>query len=415
MLRLLILVLLSSAVLICSAAPALEPVTCNEDNKTTAAHLATNHINEHHHHGYKFQLNEIQGIKLEKEDDGCSVQMQLDLLETKCHIVNPKEYEDCELREDHARAVMANCTVMMTVKTGDAKVIKYNCDTQQVKSNMEMARMCPDCPTLMPLNSPEGLTSVNEAVKQFNQNTTNQHYYVLQEVGRISSAYIMTTGMNYYAEFVLVETHCPMGSRIIPEACKPLCHDRAHHAFCHSSYSRTNGLGSVGCEFYPPLNTTALGPGEREPICRHHHHRGPPHHGPPPHAHGHPPHAGNEGSLPHAHGKGHHSHADGEGSCLKVHGKGHHSHADDEGSCPHAHGKHRPNANGQVPPPPAGGQGPPPHAGGHKPPPGQDRPHPHYHHFHPCHGLLTNIDPALHPICPWPHTEPHPNPKPNQS
>lgn len=41
------------------------------------------------------------------------------------------------------------------------------------------------------------------------------------------SQYMMATGMSYFAEFALVETHCPMGSRIIPEACKPLCPDRA--------------------------------------------------------------------------------------------------------------------------------------------------------------------------------------------
>lgn len=47
--------------------------------------------------------------------------------------------------------------------------------------------ICPDCPKLIPLNSPEGLKSVHEAVKKFNQNTTNQHIYILQEVGRIRS------------------------------------------------------------------------------------------------------------------------------------------------------------------------------------------------------------------------------------
>lgn len=50
-----------------------------------------------------------------------------------------------------------------------------------------MMMICPDCPKLIPLNSPEGLKSVHEAVKKFNQNTTNQHIYILQEVGRIRS------------------------------------------------------------------------------------------------------------------------------------------------------------------------------------------------------------------------------------
>lgn len=61
-----VLVLLSSAVQLCSTAPALEPLTCSEDIGAAAARLAMHHINEHHVHGYKFSLNEIQGNKLEK-------------------------------------------------------------------------------------------------------------------------------------------------------------------------------------------------------------------------------------------------------------------------------------------------------------------------------------------------------------
>eukprot|EP00064_Thunnus_orientalis_P019988 superscaffoldBa00005269_g20119 len=128
-----ILVLLSSVVLLCSAAPALELVTCSEDSGAAAARLAMHHINEQHDHGYKFRLSETQGIKVVKVDGGCDVELQLDLLETKCHVVNPQHFEDCEIREETERAVMANCTIMMTVKNDDAKVTKYECDTRQGK------------------------------------------------------------------------------------------------------------------------------------------------------------------------------------------------------------------------------------------------------------------------------------------
>lgn len=46
--------------------------------------------------------------------------------------------------------------------------------------------ICPDCVTLLPLNDTEGLKFINDAVRKFNENTTNTHYYVLKEVGRIS-------------------------------------------------------------------------------------------------------------------------------------------------------------------------------------------------------------------------------------
>ncbi|XP_025755184.1 alpha-2-HS-glycoprotein isoform X2 [Oreochromis niloticus] len=287
-----VLTLLSAAVLLCSAAPGLAPLTCSEGNGPAAADKAVHHINEYHDHGYKFRLHEVQGNSVEQVDGGCNVKLQLDLRETKCHTTNPKPFEDCELRRETQRAVKANCTVLMTIKDGDATITKYECDTRQVNTNSEMVRICPDCPVLLPLNDSEGLKSVHEATTEFNKNTSNQHYYVLKEVGRISSGYIMTSGMNYYAEFALVETRCPMGSRIVIEACTPLCPDRARHAFCKSSYSSENGLLSNDCDFYPAENTTALGPDEKEPDCRHHGRRPPHSHGgPPPHAydHGHGP------------------------------------------------------------------------------------------------------------------------------
>ncbi|WP_163938813.1 cystatin domain-containing protein, partial [Paraferrimonas sp. SM1919] len=163
-----ILVLLSSAVQLCSAAPALLPVTCSEESGAAAARLALHHINEHHDHGYKFRLSEIQSSKVKKVDGGCNIEQELDLLETKCHTVNPKHFEECEIRGQAEQMVMANCTVMMTVENSAAEVTKYKCDTRQVNTNMEMVKMCPDCPTLIPLNSPEGLKSVNEAVRLFN-------------------------------------------------------------------------------------------------------------------------------------------------------------------------------------------------------------------------------------------------------
>ncbi|XP_063316477.1 antihemorrhagic factor cHLP-B-like [Pelmatolapia mariae] len=414
-----VLTLLSAAVLLCSAAPGLAPLTCSEGNGPAAANKAVHHINEYHDHGYKFRLHEVQGNSVEQVDGGCNVKLQLDLRETKCHTTNPKPFEECEIRGEAQRAVKANCTVLMTIKDGDANITKYECDTRQVNTNLEMVRICPDCPVLLPLNNSEGLKSVREAITEFNKNTSNRHYYILKEVGRISSGYIMASGMNYYTEFALVETRCPMGSRIIIEACIPLCPDRARHAFCRSSYSSANGLLSTECDFYPAKNTTALGPGEKEPVCGHHgrhhphghgHHHHHPHNGsggPPPHAHDHghgpPPHAGKGGRPPHSHGgPPPHAHDHGHGPPPRDHEHGH------SPPPPGGKGRHPPHdhEHGHGPPPPGGkGRHPPhDHEHGHGPPPGgkgKGSFHP-LRRFHPCHGFLVNPDPALHPICPWP-------------
>ncbi|XP_042370455.1 alpha-2-HS-glycoprotein 1, partial [Plectropomus leopardus] len=225
--RLSTLVLLASAVQLLGAAPALEAVTCNLDGGAAAARKAMHFIDEHHDHGYKFRLLEVQDHKVEKVDGGCNMELKLNLGETVCHTVNPKHFEDCEYRGTDSIAVSADCTVMMTVRNGDAAVTKYNCTTEQALSPEEMVMTCPDCPTLIPLTSPEGLMSVNQAVKEFNKNATLQREYILQEVGRLRSGYVMMAGMYFYAEFVLVESHCPKNSRILTAACNPLCPDRA--------------------------------------------------------------------------------------------------------------------------------------------------------------------------------------------
>lgn len=57
----------------------------------------------------------------------------------------------------------------------------------------EMSMMCPDCPKLNPLNDPEGMKSIHEALTIFNKNVSNQRIFVLQEVGRIKIAVYIHT------------------------------------------------------------------------------------------------------------------------------------------------------------------------------------------------------------------------------
>ncbi|KAF3848432.1 hypothetical protein F7725_014929 [Dissostichus mawsoni] len=230
------LLLLCSTALLCSAAPAVEPVTCSEDGGAAAARMAAHHIDENHNHGYKFKLSEIKGNKVEKE-------------------------------------VMANCFVRISVRNGDARVRNYHCDTRKVKTDSEMVMLCPDCSNLISLHDPDGMKSVKEAVQRVNRNPTNQNYFILKDVGRIETWWILGMNMHYGAEIALVESHCPMGSRILPEACKPLCPDRARHAFCRSSCSKSedSSLLSAITTLQWPKDTVGLpappagdGPPEQE-------------------------------------------------------------------------------------------------------------------------------------------------------
>ncbi|TNM87672.1 hypothetical protein fugu_005893 [Takifugu bimaculatus] len=123
--------LLSSVLQLCSAAPVRENLNCAEVNNATAGHLAIHHINENHDHGYKFKIDEVTEVDLKMVDNGCDIELQLLLKETACHTISPRDFEECPERSLGERAVVANCSVLITVKDNDAKVTKYDCETRQ--------------------------------------------------------------------------------------------------------------------------------------------------------------------------------------------------------------------------------------------------------------------------------------------
>nr|XP_061834233.1 alpha-2-HS-glycoprotein-like [Nerophis lumbriciformis] len=262
----LLLAVLACALLPGEAVTPSEDITCHQDSVAAAANFAVHHIDEHHQHGYKFKLGQIRGHNYEQTADGCNIDLQLMLQETKCHFTDAKPVENCEAFDMSQRGAVADCAVMLSVRASGTTVTSHQCTTKQTHSNEEMAMMCPDCPVMLPLNDPDAVKAVQKAVKKYNLESNNQHYFALLEVGRVLSSYIPSSGMMTYPKFVLVETNCPRNSRIAPEACTPRCPHRAQHAVCSTTYS-LSGVSPPGCELFPAKNSTPLGPGEVEPQC----------------------------------------------------------------------------------------------------------------------------------------------------
>ncbi|XP_041696527.1 alpha-2-HS-glycoprotein 1 [Coregonus clupeaformis] len=336
--------------------------TCDENEKEPGASLAMLSINNKHFHGYKFQLSNITSSTAEKGESDCKLHLELDLQETICHVVNPKSFKECDIRPHHETQVNAHCNVTLSITEGIAEVSKHSCNIEPVSAE-EMVRMCPDCPTLLPLHSPEGLESVKAGLRQFNMDHNYTSYFKLMEVGRITSGYMMMTGMNYYAEFAIMETECNAKSRIDTQACKPMCPDKARHGLCKSTLLG-NGNVDVDCEIYEALNASSPRTPGRE--C-----------GPPPHKPGHPNHPGMKHHLP-----------------PLLH------------RLPTGNPSPLPGFPGRPGGPPRDPHNPPP--GPHNPPPG---PHGEFPFPH-CHGFVK-IPPSIHPLCPFPpphHSHPHPRP-----
>ncbi|KAG7488106.1 hypothetical protein MATL_G00030990 [Megalops atlanticus] len=234
-----------------SSLPLLEhhSIACNDQGVQAAVAVFQHRFNAHRRYGYKYTVSEIESSKLvQKENSTCEFQLELGLEETKCHVVNPKPVDQCEVRQMDETKVKADCNVTLTVADGRARLKRYFC-VSSTASAEELANVCPDCPSLLPLHDPQGLDSIKKALKKFNEQSNHTAYFKLLAVGRISTQYTFL-GQSYFAEFAIVETSC---SRQVEaekqDACEPLCADEAHHGFCTSTLLGNDEV-TVECEIY---------------------------------------------------------------------------------------------------------------------------------------------------------------------
>ncbi|XP_061681024.1 alpha-2-HS-glycoprotein-like [Syngnathoides biaculeatus] len=244
------------------------PVGCDAGAGPGAAVLAVRHINEHHKHGFKFQLQEILSSDFQQVPGGCDVVLNVKLAQTECHFTNPKPHDRCHLFRQDERSAGATCTVALSVKSGTAAVTKHRCATGPEPTNEEMSWICPGCPGLLPLDDPTGSEAAREAVIKFNRESKLQNYFTLLEVAHVTIEYIPASGTMTLLKLALVETTCPREAGDALASCTPLCPDRANHYFCSTTYyNLPEVVGELVCELYLPKNSTQLAAGEPEPAC----------------------------------------------------------------------------------------------------------------------------------------------------
>uniref|UniRef100_A0A8B9QFA9 Alpha 2-HS glycoprotein n=1 Tax=Apteryx owenii TaxID=8824 RepID=A0A8B9QFA9_APTOW len=166
----------------CSSAPP-PPLGCDDPESEAAAELAVNYINDHSHHGYKFALNRIENVRVLPQGPNNKILfLELDLLETKCHILSPTPLENCTVRSFTEHAVEGDCDIKLQNLDGKLSVLASKCHSH-ADSNEDIIRICPDCPRLAKLNDTEVLTAVTAALNDHNSKTTDA-YLKLLEIGR---------------------------------------------------------------------------------------------------------------------------------------------------------------------------------------------------------------------------------------
>ncbi|XP_075573157.1 alpha-2-HS-glycoprotein [Pelecanus crispus] len=209
------------------------PLRCDDPESEAAAEVAVSYINGHSHHGYKFALNSIDNIRVIPQGlNNDIIFLELDLLETTCHILSPTPLANCTVRSFTEHAVEGDCDVKLQKLDGKLSVLASKCHSRE-DSREDVARLCPDCPLLASLNNTEVLTAVTAALNDHNGRTADA-YLRLLEIGRAKIQYHPVHIVS--VEFAVAATNCSVQeAKDNVGACQLLPDDQSNFGFCIAS------------------------------------------------------------------------------------------------------------------------------------------------------------------------------------
>uniref|UniRef100_A0A8C9FD15 Alpha 2-HS glycoprotein n=1 Tax=Pavo cristatus TaxID=9049 RepID=A0A8C9FD15_PAVCR len=210
------------------------PLGCDDPETEAAAELAVNYINGHSHHGYKFALNRIEQVRvLPQVSEELILFLELDLLETTCHILNPTPLVNCSVRTFEQHAVEGDCDVKLQKLNGQFSVLASKCHSH-ADSAEDIHEVCPDCPLLASLNDTDVLATVSSALNDYNSKTPDA-YLRLLEIGRALKQVTART----IVEFAVAATNCTsQQAKDNLEACQLLPEDQSVSMPAHQPSSR---------------------------------------------------------------------------------------------------------------------------------------------------------------------------------
>ncbi|XP_053894836.1 alpha-2-HS-glycoprotein [Malaclemys terrapin pileata] len=231
-------------------------IDCDDPESEAAAAVALDYINTHHLHGYKYALNSIEKIKvLPRRPTGEIFELELDLLETVCHIVNPLPVENCTVRPLTDYVVEGDCDVKLLKLDGSFSVLSTKCHSTP-DSAEDITKNCADCPIFALLNDTQVITAVDLALAQYNGGQDGA-YVKLLEIGRAQIQHIPDI---VTVEFAVVATNCSAkDAQDHVDDCQPLAKDLAQFGFCNAEVLTKNSI-TVSCTIY-----------EHQPGVTHHH------------------------------------------------------------------------------------------------------------------------------------------------
>ncbi|NP_001279571.1 fetuin-B-like precursor [Callorhinchus milii] len=233
--------------------PSYRALSCNALRVVAAADLAVEQMNAERSGGYKYILNKIENAQEKRGKGGSSsLFLEFEVLETRCHSLNPKPASECQIRSGR-EANSGDCKVKLQMNsTRKDHVQSYRCLISPDSDDM-ILRRCPGCPYRIPLNNTDATHSVMIALQKYNRKSNRTNYFALHEITKASSQIV--AGKNVFVEFAIQETACSKASQ------RPDCQaglgalKSTHTGLCTASvYMPIFGKEKieVNCELYEP-------------------------------------------------------------------------------------------------------------------------------------------------------------------
>ncbi|XP_065124506.1 alpha-2-HS-glycoprotein 2 [Paramisgurnus dabryanus] len=221
--------------------PTISLPPCDAPEAEAAALVAEKFLNAQHTHGYKYALNQIDKIKIVSTPGKPDIyRLELDFLETTCHVLDPTPVSQCPVRQKRQTAVEADCDFALSNTTQGLAVVSFKCKTELES----FEDICLGCRQLIALNDTDGVQLIRASLDDFNKNHTLNTKFSLFEIGRIASQ-VVSGGNRYFAEYAIIATNCTSHDE---DVCIPQNHATAIHGFCQAEGSAN--LNQVACKIF---------------------------------------------------------------------------------------------------------------------------------------------------------------------
>ncbi|XP_068820899.1 alpha-2-HS-glycoprotein isoform X2 [Capricornis sumatraensis] len=191
---------------------------CDDPDTEQAALAAVDYINKHLPRGYKHTLNQIDSVKVwPRRPTGEVYDIEIDTLETTCHVLDPTPLANCSVRQQTEHAVEGDCDIHVLKQDGQFSVLFTKCDSSP-DSAEDVRKLCPDCPLLAPLNDSRVVHAAEVALATFNAQN-NGSYFQLVEISR---AQFVPLPVSVSVEFAVAATDCIAKDVVDPTKCNLL-------------------------------------------------------------------------------------------------------------------------------------------------------------------------------------------------